>query len=262
MLGQDSELDFMYKAPPGYESKQKPSDTQSNAIPAMSIPNYQTEPIEDKKPIHKATTAKELEERFPHLKGAPKEAGYANNIAVNVKPLGLEVRNVSRWDLLSTAHLNLCRRYDVRGVVTGATLRAIVSAQWKITIREVRCWPTRVITTPIKPTPLDDFHKNYEDPMSTMQNSFKSSSLVLKSTLQSDQFGKSVSTRCDAAWYWPLWLDQQRLHVDARRRRRGRRGPRSSISQLADEETEENVVEVSKINLCGPLLASNSSSGG
>lgn len=96
MLGQDSELDFMYKAPPGYEAnKGKPIESQNNAIPAMSIPHYTTETVEDRKPIHKATTAKELEERFPHLKGAPKEAGYANNIAVNVKPLGLEVRNVS-----------------------------------------------------------------------------------------------------------------------------------------------------------------------
>jgi hypothetical protein len=42
----------------------------------------------------KATTAKELEERFAYMKGAPKEANYANNIAVNVKPLGIEVRNV------------------------------------------------------------------------------------------------------------------------------------------------------------------------
>lgn len=102
MLGQDSELDFMYKAPPGYEAnKYKPAESQNNAIPAMSIPHYQTEPIEDKKPIHKATTAKELEERFPHLKGAPKEAGYANNIAVNVKPLGLEVRNVSNKPIIT-----------------------------------------------------------------------------------------------------------------------------------------------------------------
>jgi len=95
MLGQDAELDFMYKAPPGYEAnKEKPADAQNN-IPAMSIPRYTSETVEDKKPIHKATTAKELEERFPHLKGAPKESSYANNMAVNVKPLGLEVRNVS-----------------------------------------------------------------------------------------------------------------------------------------------------------------------
>jgi hypothetical protein len=56
MLGQQGELDFMYKAPPGYEtSKNKPTEEQ-NAIPAMSIPRYSNDPddkasFEDRKLI-------------------------------------------------------------------------------------------------------------------------------------------------------------------------------------------------------------------
>ncbi|CAM9204114.1 unnamed protein product, partial [Chrysoparadoxa australica] len=107
--GKNSEVGFIYRAPPGLQEEVKEDLTEDEAVRAFklrmleiktdknfssNVERSKLEKMVGRKFQSSDLTMEEQVERFPFLKDAPVESAYAKNVKVKFNPLGKVVRNV------------------------------------------------------------------------------------------------------------------------------------------------------------------------
>jgi CBF1 interacting corepressor len=101
-----AQMNFMYAPPPGYQKDQDRTEAEDEAVKDFqrklrkrdsNFSATAVQPALEKqvgRKVSEGLTLDEQVERFPMLKDAPVEGNYTDNVKVNFKPLGVEIRNI------------------------------------------------------------------------------------------------------------------------------------------------------------------------